>query len=164
MYKINDLVVYGKNGVCKIDSVGQIDIAGSDKQYYTLIPVYKKETVIYAPVEAGKIVMRYVISKEEAQLLIASIPDITEKDVENEKDRENYYKQILFSCDLTKIVTLLKTISSRKNKRISEGKKVMVIDEKYYRQAEEQVCEELAFALEIDKNEVRQAVTNNLNN
>ena len=74
MYKVDDLVVYGKNGVCRINGIGKIAISDSDRLYYTLVPVYKNEEVIYAPVENGKIVMRHIISREEAKALIKRIP------------------------------------------------------------------------------------------
>ena len=89
MFQINDLVVYGKNGVCSVKGIGTLSLINNDRIYYTLVPVYNKEEIIYAPVENGRIVMREVISREDAKELIDIFPDLEETVVANERDREN---------------------------------------------------------------------------
>ena len=159
MYKVDDLVVYGKYGVCRINGIGKIAISDSDRLYYTLVPVYKNEEVIYAPVENGKIVMRHIISREEAKALIKRIPEIDNADEISERERENKYKETLATCDLNLLVKMIKNIYQRKCDRIKEGKKVTVADEKYFRLAEEQLYGELAYALDVEKSEVGNYVT-----
>lgn len=154
MYQVNDLVVYGKNGVCMVEAIGAISISDSDKIYYTLRPAYKSEAVIYAPVEKGKIIMRSVMSRTEADTLIKQIPSIDETDDVAEKERENIYKQALISCDSYKIAKMMKVIYSRKIQRQKEGKKITVLDDKYYKLAEEQLFGELAFALDMNRSEI----------
>ncbi len=43
LFSVNDYVVYGSEGVCRVESIGKKDITGLDKEkeYYTLVPVYK---------------------------------------------------------------------------------------------------------------------------
>lgn len=43
MFQINDLVVYGKNGVCSVKGIGTLSLINNDRIYYTLVPVYNKE-------------------------------------------------------------------------------------------------------------------------
>ena len=95
MFQINDLVVYGKNGVCSVKEIGTLSLMNNDRLYYTLVPAYKKEETIYAPVENGRIVMRDVISKEDAKELIDTFSKLEETVVASERDRENCYKQTL---------------------------------------------------------------------
>ena len=40
MFKAGDFVVYGSNGVCRVQKVGTLDSPGvpKDRLYYTLIP------------------------------------------------------------------------------------------------------------------------------
>lgn len=159
MFQINDLVVYGKNGVCSVKGIGTLSLINNDRIYYTLVPVYNKEEIIYAPVENGRIVMREVISREDAKELIDIFPDLEETVVANERDRENCYKQTLLGCNCEKLASMIKTIYNRKCKRISEGKKVTVVDEKYFRQAEEQLFGELTFALDVDKTKISEMIS-----
>ena len=78
MFQVNDLIMYGNHGVCKVMDIGPISLSMVDKnkQFYTLRPVYHNETVVYAPVDNEKSVMRMIISKEDAQKLIEDIPEI----------------------------------------------------------------------------------------
>lgn len=156
MFQVNDLIVYGNHGVCKVENVGTLSISMADKQkqYYTLRPVYQHESVIYAPVDNNKTIMRFVLSKEEVEDLIQDIPNIESAWIGNEREREVQYRAALQTCDCRELVKIIKTLYHRKKSRIQDGKKVTVVDEKYFRQAEEQLYGELAFALEMPKDEV----------
>ena len=68
MYEIDDLIMYGSTGVCKVSDITKPDFAGSDEDrlYYVLEPLYQSG-VIYAPVDNEKVHMRPVISEDEAK-------------------------------------------------------------------------------------------------
>ncbi len=161
---MNDLIVYGNHGVCKVEDVGTLSISMADKQkqYYTLRPVYQRESVIYAPVDNNKTIMRFVLSKEEVEDLIQDIPNIESVWIGNEREREVQYRAALQTCDCRELVKIIKTLYQRKKLRIQDGKKVTVVDEKYFRQAEEQLYGELAFALEMPKDEVGAYITDSI--
>ena len=161
MYKVDDLVVYGKNGVCRVVKIGKLEIpiADSNKEYYTLRPIYQHEEIIYAPVDNCKITMRPIMSKTEARHLIDEMPDIDIIPFNNDREREMQYKSVLQTCDCRELVRVIKDLYQRKEKRILEGKKATVIDERYFKQAEEQLYGELAYALEISKDDVGTYIT-----
>ena len=52
MFSPGELVVYGGEGVCRVENIGPAEIAGADKRklYYTLRPLYRTGRVI-TPVE-----------------------------------------------------------------------------------------------------------------
>ncbi len=60
MFSIGEYVVYGVEGVCRVEEAGKLKVAGLDKNraYYRLRPYYHDGT-IYTPVD-GKAVMRPV--------------------------------------------------------------------------------------------------------
>lgn len=161
MFQVNDLIVYGNHGVCKITDIGTISMSMVDKnkQYYTLRPVYQHETVVYAPVDNGKTIMRLIISKEEAERLIDDIPRIESVWIGNEKEREVQYRASLRTCDCKELIKIIKTLYKRKQSRIENGKKVTAVDERYFRIAEEQLYGELAIALEMEKEKVGPYIT-----
>ncbi len=156
MFEVNDTVIYGNHGVCRITEIGTLSLSMADKQkqYYTLRPVYQPSAVIYAPVENPKTLMRPVISKEEAEQLIKEVPDIDSVWIANEKEREHQYKAALQTCDCRELVKIIKTLYMRKAARIQNGKKVTAVDEKYFRLAEAQLYEELAYALDMEKSQI----------
>ncbi len=156
MYSVNDMVVYGNQGVCEVINIGTLSMSMVDKkkEYYTLRPYYHKDAAVYVPVDNVTAVMRPVISKKEAEQLIKKIPDIDYAWIVNEQERETQYKTALRTCDCEELIKIIKTLFKRKKSRIDAGKKVTVVDERYFKQAENQLYEELAFALGIDKSDV----------
>ena len=68
MFAVGDYVIYGYEGVCRIDEIGSPGVSGFDRgrQYYRLTPHYRGGT-IYAPVD-GRVRMRRVISREALRL------------------------------------------------------------------------------------------------
>ena len=69
MFAVGDYVIYGYEGVCRIDEIGSPGVSGFDRgrQYYRLTPHYRGGT-IYAPVD-GRVRMRRVISREALDAL-----------------------------------------------------------------------------------------------
>ena len=51
MFKIGDYVAHYKEGVCEVVNIGKIDMGSSDKEYYTLKPVYDAGGTVYTPVD-----------------------------------------------------------------------------------------------------------------
>lgn len=156
MFAVNDYIVYGNHGVCKVENIGTVSLAMVDKNkvYYTLRPVYKNEAVVYAPVENPKSVIRPVLTREGADKLIEEIPSLESVWIGNEKEREMQYKAALRSCDCKELIRIIKTLYHRKMDRIKDGKKVTVVDERYFRMAEEQLYGELAFAMDMERSQV----------
>ena len=58
----------------------------------------------------------------------------------------------MYDCE--DLVKLLKTIYTRKQKRIKAGRKVTAVDAKYFHMAEENLYGELAVSLNISRKEV----------
>ncbi len=161
MFDVGDYVIYGSEGVCRVGAIGRLDLDGkkTEKLYYTLFPVYVSGTKVYTPVDNTKIVMRAIISKEETNRLISEIPDMGPIEVPDERSREQIYKEVLKNCDCRDLVRLIKTVYTRRQKRLSGGKKVTAVDDKYYKNAEAQLYGELAIPLELKREEVRDYIT-----
>ena len=156
MFKVGDFVVYGSNGVCRITEVGPIDCPGvsQDKLYYTMTPCYIRDSEIFTPVDNDRVVIRKVMSEEEAQAFVENMHSIEKMPVEEEKKRELTYKQALLTCEPAKIVSLIKTIYERMQERQAEGKKVTSSDSKYFHIAEDSLYGELAISLGMEKDAV----------
>ena len=115
MFKIGDYVAHYKEGVCEVVNIGKIDMGSSDKEYYTLKPVYDAGGTVYTPVDNKRDQIRKLITKEEAENLIRkyqlqlqrSLGDI---DVLNE--------------ELTKLRNDVKTIKARNSQYRVENDKL----------------------------------------
>ncbi len=154
MFKVGDYVVYGNTGVCKIEDIGPLSIGNSDKEYYTLVPVYGRNSKLYTAVDSDKVVIRPIMTKQESDALINEMEEIDALRIGDEKRREEIYKETMRTCDCKEWVRIIKTLYSRKMDRLSRGKKVTSSDERYLQMAEENLFGELAFSLQMPKEKV----------
>lgn len=157
MFQKNDYVIYGNSGVCRIKDIGPLDIPGVPKErnYYTLVPYYGKDSQIFTPVDSTKVVMRSLIHKDTLMQLLEEIPDLEPLWITNEKQRETQYKESLRKCDCRELIRIIKTIYQRMQSRIAEGKKITSSDEKYFQLAEDRLYGEFAIILGIERDQVR---------
>lgn len=79
--------------------------------------------------------------------------------VQEEKSREQMYKEAIRTYDCDTLVEIIKTLYLRKQSRIQDGKKVLSSDEQYLRKAEELLYSEMSLALSIPKEKVAQYIT-----
>lgn len=160
MFEKGEYVVYGTKGVCQVEDITHVDMPGADKErlYYVLCPVHNTSGKIFSPIDNQKIVMRKVISEDEAKELIAEIPSIGELWISNEKEREAKYKEAVLSCDYKDWVGVMKTLYIRKQRRIAQGKKVTALDEKYLHLVENELYDELSIALHIPANQMERHI------
>ena len=161
MFQKNDYVIYGSNGVCMVKDIGPLDIPGvpAERIYYTLVPRYTKDSQIFTPVDSTKAVMRPLICREDVMQLIEELPDLEPLWVKDEKQRETQYKETLRKCDCRELIRIIKTIYFRMQNRIAEGKKITASDEKYFHLAEERLYGEFAIILGIEKDQVKDFIT-----
>jgi CarD family transcriptional regulator len=160
VFKIGDYVVCGNKGVCVVENIAALEISGVDKerQYYILKPKYQSGSTVYVPVDSPRDSMRHVLEKEEAQRLIAAIPEIPLLSITNEKLSEQTYRECLRTGSCEEWVRILKTICLRKEKRLKAGRKVTAVDAKYFRMAEDSLYGELAVALDMNRKELEEYI------
>ena len=97
--------------------------------------------------------MRKLISKEEALELVSRFSDIEPLQLKAGKP-EDAYKEVLKRNDCIELLKLIKHIYFKKKQRLDEGKKVMAVDEKYMKLAEDVLHQELGAVLDIPKDQV----------
>lgn len=156
MFKIGEYVVYGMNGVCRVEEIGPMSLSGidSNKVYYTLLPLYTKGSRVFTPVDNQKVVMRPVISKQDACNLIDEMKNVEQIEVADDKHRELAYKEALKSCDCRELIRIINTVVKRKEERLAQGKKMSACDERYLKQAQDSLYGEFAVSLKMEKDEV----------
>ena len=157
MFEIGELIIYGGNGVCRVEKIGPIDtgMGTKDRMYYTLNPLKNKDSRIFTPVDNEKVIMRPTMTKEDALALIDQIQDVETLWIGDERRRETEYKEAVRKCDCREYVKIIKTIYLRKKARLADGKKVTAVDERYYAIAEENLYGELAVALGMDRDQAK---------
>ena len=156
MFAVGELVVYGGEGVCRVEKIGPAAISGADKDklYYTLAPLYRTGQVL-TPVDT-RVLMRPVMSGEAARTLIEEFPTLLPEETlpQNVRFLKDYYQSIVTAYDCAATARLLHTLEARRRKAIQQGKKPSQMDERYAKRAEDQLFGELGAALGIRREEV----------
>lgn len=161
MFKKGEYVVCGNNGICKVTDVTTLNMAGTpkDRVYYILKPVYAEASTVYIPVDNHKVALRAALTEKDVHKLIKKIPDLDLIWVENDKQRELTYKECLKKNSCEDYVRIIKTLYLRKQDRLAKGQKIIGLDERYLKQAEDLLYGELAVALGIEKQGVQAYIT-----
>ena len=158
MFQVGDYIVYGSNGICRVEEITHPDIAGStpDKLYYVLVPEKTRDSRLFCPTDNNRVVLRSVITAEEAKALLEEVKEIEPLKIQSERQRDDTYKKAMKSCDLRQCVQMIKALLIRKEEREANGKKVTVTDERYMKLAEDGLYSELALAMGIDREEIKE--------
>ena len=156
MFEKGAFVIHGSNGVCRVDDIGPLVGMGSgDKEYYTLTPIYTNGGKIFCPVDNLRIVLRPVLTRSEAESLLAKVGDLEELPIVDEKKREEAYKQAFYSGECKNLVRMLRAIHIRGEQRSAQGKRATASDERYMHMAEDCLFGELAISFGITREEAK---------
>lgn len=164
MYQVGERIIYGSVGVCEIGAIGPLNIQGAkkEKDYYTLLPVYQSGK-IFAPVDTA-VFTRPVLTKEEALALIGRIPEIESDVYENRNPRllNEHYQMYFKSGACIDLIRLVRAVYAKGEQAAERGRRLSQVDENCMKRAEELLHNELANALGIKPDEVREFITQKL--
>ena len=156
MFQINDTVMYGIHGVCKIEDITLKEFMGTSKEYYVLKPINDSTATLYVPVRNEKIAgkMRKILSQQEVYHLIETMPQKEATWFQNENQRKEQYKMIIARGDHGELISLIKAIYLQKQKREAEGKHLYISDERFFKEAERILYDEFQYVLNIKREEL----------
>lgn len=155
MFSIGEEIVYGGMGVCTVTDVGVPDVPGMERTCYVLRPHYVANSKVYAPVEGGRVAMRALLTRAEAQDLIDQMPDLRALPVSKER-QEQYgaYRNALKSADSVLLARLIKTLYEKRQRLKEQSKTVPTAEKEVFDSAERLLYGELATALHIPLEDV----------
>lgn len=152
MFQVNDVIVYGTQGVCKIIDTEEKTVSGKKRTYFVLKPVSDENSTIFIPTDnelaLGK--MRRLLTKDEIHKLIDFMRSENAIWVENENARKELYKSILAKGDHMELIKMVKAIYAHKKEREAEGRRLHMSDERFFKDAEQILYHEFRYVLDID--------------
>lgn len=166
MFQKGDYIIYRNTGVCQVAEIGvpeSFPATDNGPLYYFLVPMRGSGT-IYIPVDST-VFMRPVITKEQADALISSIPQLPQLPTQykDQKALIESYKSLVQTHDCSTLLQLIMCIHRKGSELTEKGKSLGKIDLQYKKQAEEMLHEELSIALGIPYEDIpayiRQQVT-----
>ncbi len=160
MFSVGDKIIYGENGVCTVESIGPLSMAGAskDKLFYYLSPLIGSGTY-FAPVDSGAY-MRPVMSRAEAEALIDSMPGIQPAICTDNRFNhvDAFYKELFKQHSCEALVSIVKGLRSR----ISDRKTKSSRAEATMKRAKDILHGELSVALDIDVKDVEGYIASRL--
>ncbi len=150
MFAPGELIYCGRRGVCRVEGIDEID----GRSYYHLEPLYYTCT-IHTPVD-GKVFMRPVMTRAEAEALIELIPNVEAPPVQSKAIREltERYQAKINTHEAAELLAMLMSIHAKKQQLQMEKKKLGAIDERFMKEGEALLFGELAAALDLQPQEV----------
>ena len=151
MFQMNDVIIYGAQGVCKITGTEEKIVSGVKKTYFVLKPVGDQGSTFFAPTDNALVLkkMRRLLTKDQIHKLIDSMPGEDAVWVQNENERKELYKSILAKGEPPELIKMIKAIYAHKKEREAEGKRLHMSDERFFKDAEQLLYNEFQYVLEI---------------
>ena len=118
--------------------------------------MYDVHSTSYLPVDSPEVSqkIRRLITKDEIDSVIDGVEQMDMEWIENGKARLERFNEILASGSRTEALWLVKVLSKHKAEVEAQNRKFYASDARVLASAEKLVCEEFAFVLGCDKNEV----------
>lgn len=164
MYNVNDIVVYSPNGVCRIDEITKHDFSGEPIEYYVLHPVSGGKNTYYVPTHNGDLAsqMRKTLSPGEIKELLKNINDTEIVSIDNENEKREQYKTALKNGDCGQLLKLVKALYITRHDRNIHKKKLNSSDEHFLKDAENLLCDEFSYVLNISKEQAFSYIRENI--
>lgn len=160
MFTVGDKIIYGENGVCTVEKIEPLAMSGAprDKLYYHLKPLIGSGTY-FAPVDSGAY-MRLVMSREEADALIDSMPGIAPAICHDNRFNhvDAFYKELFRQHSCEALVAIVKGLRCR----ISERKTRSSRAEATMKRARDILHGELSVALGLELDQVEGYITDRI--
>ena len=127
MYQIGDKVVHPMYGAGIVDSIVQKTVDGMERDYF-ILALPNRSMVVMVPTENCKeIGVRPVVDREQADRVLAAIPDIQVEMTANWNHRYRENMERMKSGDLIEVARVIKGLTIRDQKRgLSTGERKML--------------------------------------
>ncbi len=161
MYSLGDKIIYGENGVCTVVKIAPLDMGCADRQklYYHLTPLVGSGTY-FTPVDSNAF-MRPVMSREEAEAFIDTIPTIAPAVCNDSRFNhvDAFYKELFRQHTCEALVAIVKGLRSRLTERKTRSSRAEVT----MKRAKDMLNGELSIALGIGIDEVDDYISSRIN-
>lgn len=155
-YKKGDYVKYSQSGVCVIKEIRSMKCLGKTQDFYVLKPINDSKSTVYVPVLNKELTekMRYIMTKEEIDLLLKNIKLSEIVWIDDRKKRAQSFREILKHGSQHELISLVSCIYLKKNEFAENNKHLSATDENILSDAESIIENEFSFVLNLDRNSV----------
>ncbi len=155
MFQCGQQIIYGGNGVCRIEDIVLRETALSEEPVRVYVIRLDSGLTSYVPV-SSTVFMRALLSCDEAEAIIAEYPSIPIRNFGsgNSKAMADRYRSILAGHDPREMLCLYKSLQQRVQNAKSCGKKPGSMDERFSQAVKDEISKEFSAVLGISPAEV----------
>lgn len=155
MYNVDEVVLYGANGVCKIKEISNQKFAGTTMEYYVLKPLFSQVSTLFVPTKNKTLVarMRHVLSEDKIREILDNLTIVPEW-IDDKNVRLDFCKETIASGDFEAIVNLIRMLRFHEKEQTNKGKHLHISDERFLREAEKMACDEISVVLNVERSEI----------
>ncbi len=159
MYKVNDHVVYGANGVCRILDICPSPFDKTDPRlFYVMKPLSAVgNSTIYMPEEFHERI-RPIISPDEAKRVLTAYTDAPPLPVPVERQRREVYHSAITEGSPLSCLRILKTVRLRRADAAQNKKHLPDVDVEFEAKARKCLFGELMLVLSLSDNEIEESL------
>ena len=164
MFEVGEYIVYGINGICRVEDVCPSPYDKTDpRTYYLLVPVNNPmSSTIYTPVCNERVPMRRLMTPMEIEALISAMPAIDLLTVPVEKQRREIYRATIGTLAPEGYVQVIKTVHRRREELSAAHKHFPVTDLEYGRLAKHLLYSECAHVLGLAEDSIEEYISAHL--
>lgn len=117
-----------------------------------LKPINENGPTIFVPTDNEHVLkkMRRLLSVEEINKLIDSMPDGKTVWITNVNERKEQYRNLLAGGNHAALIQMIKSLYSHKKEREAAGKRLHTMDENFFRDAERILYNEFQYVLKLN--------------
>ena len=154
MFSVGQTVLYGTNGVCRIEKITTRRVGSSEMEYYVLKPVRSDCSTVFVPTGNETLVsrMRFVKSADEVRAILDDRTFSIDW-IDNKNLRAERFRGIISGEDCRELVALVRLIHARAAAVTAQGKRLHISDDRILREAEKMAGDEIATSLGVTREE-----------
>ena len=153
MFEVNDIVLYNRTEVCRVQEIRQMPFLGREMvDYYVLKPVYEdspSNSTVYVPVSADESRVRRAFSADELRAMLTD-DSVKVAWIDSPMIRKKEYTDILNRNHPAELIALIRAISRRRAEKLRAGQKLSEADEKYMLSAERKLYPLFRYILDVE--------------
>ena len=152
MYELNEILVYGNNGVCKVVDIRKEQFTGSPAMYYILSPIFSRQSALYVPIENTTLSskLRPVMLKETLHEMVLTAKHSNACWESNDRIRAENFNRVVSKGMSSELLTIFKSLIIHKHDLKSGVKKLHHADERILELCEKIVGEKFAYAFVVE--------------
>lgn len=156
MFAVGEYIVYGINGICRVEEICTSPFDATDtRAYYLLVPQHNPmSSSIYTPAENARVPMRRLMTAMEIEALLLAMPKIELLTVPVEKQRREIYRATIGELRPEGYVSVIKTVQKRREDLAAAHKHFPVSDLEYGNLARHLLYSEIAHVLGMEERNI----------